>query len=448
MRDAIRASTVTAALSAAVFLAGGASASAAFPGSNGRIAFAHDDDVGPGVQFDIFTMNPEGSDRVPLTSDPGNDLLPSYSADGERIVWVHRPQGASNRQIWVMNADGSGQTQLTSGVGASDNHPAFSPDGQQIVFDRGPTPGGDAQIWAMNADGSNPSQITFPGPGNIGSEEPSFSPDGRSIVFYRQAGPTSGFDIWVMNADGSGQTRLTTGDSANQNLGPDFSPDGMRIAYDHFTQNPSPNEDIFVMNANGSDQRQVTSGPGQDYAPSFAPDGTRVVFPRESQNFSYSDIVLANPNGLDLDITPITANQAPVYDSTPAWQPLNPPNCELSGAAKQKSVKSVSVTVSCSNENASVVAEGAGSAPKVPKAGAVASKKKKFTIPAVATQVQPGTPATVTLTIPKKGRKLLKKATRAGKKGRATITVTTTDDLGQSSAQSLEVKFKKKKKKK
>src|SRR5687768_15694073 len=100
MRDAIRASTVMAALSAAVFLASGASASAAFPGSNGRIAFAHDD--GPGVQYDIFTMNPDGSDRVPLTSDPGNDLFPSYSADGERIAWVHRPQGVSNTQIWVM----------------------------------------------------------------------------------------------------------------------------------------------------------------------------------------------------------------------------------------------------------------------------------------------------------------------------------------------------------
>ena len=64
------------------------------------------------------------------------------------------------------------------------------------------------------------------------------------------------------------------------------------------------------MNSDGTGQRQVTSGPGQDYAPIFAPDMTRIVFERESQNFTYSDVVLADPGGLDLGITPLTANAA------------------------------------------------------------------------------------------------------------------------------------------
>jgi len=66
----------------------------------------------------------------------------------------------------------------------------------------------------------------------------------------------------------------------------------------------------------------------------------------------------------------------------------------------------------------------------------------KFTIPAVRVQVPAATPTTVTLKIPKKGQRALKKAAKAGKKGKATITATVTDDLAQSSSDTLKVKFK------
>ncbi len=117
----------------------------------------------------------------------------------------------------------------------------------------------------------------------------------------------------------------------------------------------------------------------------------------------------------------------------------------MTGNAKQKSVKQVEPVVTCSNENASVVVEGSGSAPKVQR-GAAASKAKKFTIPPVSAQAPAGAPTTITVPLPKKARKVLKKATKAGKKGRATLTATLTDDLGQSSSATLDVKFKRKKK--
>ena len=128
------------------------------------------------------------------------------------------------------------------------------------------------------------------------------------------------------------------------------------------------------------------------------------------------------------------------------WQPLNPPACDLAGSATQKSVKSIGLTVTCANENAAVVAEGSGQAAKVKSAAASKKKKKRFTIPAVTSQVPAGTPATVTLAIPKKGSKALKKAIKAGKKGKATITATLTDDLGLASSETFEVTFKRKKK--
>jgi hypothetical protein len=142
--------------------------------------------------------------------------------------------------------------------------------------------------------------------------------------------------------------------------------------------------------------------------------------------------------------TPIPGSEGVYGESPTTWQPLNPPSCEMTGEPKQKKVKQVEVTVTCSNENATAVIEGSGSAPKV--RGAAASKKKKFTIPAITTQVPAGTPTAITVPLSKKGRKALKKATRAGKKGRATLTAVLTDDFGETSNATFEVRFKRKKK--
>ncbi|HYU60915.1 MAG TPA: hypothetical protein VEK39_09155, partial [Solirubrobacterales bacterium] len=77
----------------------------------------------------------------------------------------------------------------------------------------------------------------------------------------------------------------------------------------------------------------------------------------------------------------------------------------------------------------------------------VVSKKKKFTLAPLTTQIPEATPTSVSLEVPKKGKKALKRAAKAGKQGKATITATLTDDLGLSSTETFEVTFKAKKKK-
>ena len=90
---------------------------------------------------------------------------------------VFGSQRAGEDEIWVMNADGSGKTNLTRHDGAkiSDLDPSWSPDGDQIAF--ASDPGGDQQIWLMNADGSNPHQLTNAPPGR--NRLPSWSADGE-----------------------------------------------------------------------------------------------------------------------------------------------------------------------------------------------------------------------------------------------------------------------------
>jgi len=429
-------------LVALVGLVAASGALAAFPGTNGKIAFGHDEGTA-GSSFDIFSMDPNGQNRMQLTSGPEDDAEPSWSANGEKILFRRDPAPSSNRQIWVMNFDGTGQSQITNNPAFDDTDPYFFPNGQKIAFQRDIA--GDDQIFVMNADGSNPVQLTFTNPAGDESFEPSVSPNGQMIVFRRHDGATGFNEIWVMNADGSSQTRLTTGSATVEDFNPDWSPNGQRIAFHRFFPGTG-NNDIFIMNADGSGQTPVTNEPAQhDRAPVFAPDDTLVAFERENDAHTFGNIFVASPNGLNQSLTNLTNNSAPVFDFGPGWQPLNPPDCALTGKATSKSFSQVTLTVTCTNDNVTGVFSGTGAAPKVPKA-AVISKKKKFQIPALNAQVPEGTPTSVTLKVSKKGKKLLKKASKAGKKGKATITATLTDDLGLSSTETFSVKFKAKKK--
>jgi Tol biopolymer transport system component len=112
----------------------------------------------------IAVMRPDGSDVRNLTRG-WNDFYPSWSPDGRRLAYESDRDGTY--EIWTMNADGSGQTRLTSGsrfvcpqggCSVPRFHPSWSPDGKQIAFthDRD----GRAQVYVMNADGSGQKRLT------------------------------------------------------------------------------------------------------------------------------------------------------------------------------------------------------------------------------------------------------------------------------------------------
>ena len=150
-----------------------------------------------------------------------------------------------------MNADGSGQRNLTPTpeVGAFD--PAWSPDGHQIAFTRLAGPPGEVTIVVMNADGSAKHAVT-PMLAHPGDRAPAalWSPDGRRIAFWDD------FAIYVVNSDGSGLLRLT-----RNARGPTWSPDGRKLpssAPATRRAGPPGRGDLWVMNADGTGQRNLT----------------------------------------------------------------------------------------------------------------------------------------------------------------------------------------------
>ncbi len=424
---ATRRAALMAAAATSLSLALASSAAAAFPGTNGQIAFERQLPGGGGIT-DIFAIGPQGENPTVLAANPDNDLQPSYSADGERIVFAR----SSGDTIWVMNADGSGQTQLTEVSPVSDDgNPAFSPDGTRIVFEKGDA--SDVEIWVMDANGQNQVQLTDNTTNDI---DPSFSPDGQKIVFSRTGGSLG--RIFVMDANGQNPVPLTLA-PGNIDSQPDFSPDGTRIAFSR--DDTGGDVDIYVMNADGQNLTPLTDNPAQDEQPVFSPDGTRIAFFRGTM--ASEQIYAMDADGQNQ--APLTETVSMQYDTAPAWQPLNPPAIDLA-AGKQKSPKHVTVSVVSQNENASVTLDGSLKAPQ-PKAGATASKKKTVQLDAVTIQLQPGQPVTVDIPVAGKGKKLVKRALKAGKKPKGAVTASATDDLGASSQDAQDVKYKKKKEK-
>jgi Tol biopolymer transport system component len=344
----------------------------------------------------------------------------SHSGDGERIAFSEVPLGMTGVNF-VMDADGQNRTPVPGAVG--DTHATLSPDGQRIAFERG------TDIFAVNVDGSNLVNLTNDG---ITDENPSYSPSGQQIVFSRNEG--GDFEIFVMNAaDGSGRTPLTN--NAVGDRDPSFSPSGQQII---FTEEDGTNDEIAVINAGGGAVTPLTNTPADEFGPVFSPDGQRIAFGRAVG--VQTDIFVMNADGQNE--SPLVTG--PDNEFSPDWQPLNPPSCSLTGPSKSKSVKEVVVTVLCSeNANAAATGELTAKAPKLRLA--VASKKKHVPLPPATASVTPGTPTAITLAIPKKGRKALKKS---GKPGTATIAVRLTDDTAQSTTLTQTIKVKPKKKKK
>ncbi|MCH8274851.1 MAG: PD40 domain-containing protein [Armatimonadetes bacterium] len=223
-------------------------------GSDAKIAFSSNRDD----NAEIYVMNADGSGQARLTFHSASDSLSAFSPDGQRIAFSSWRDG--NSEIYIMNADGTGQTPLTNHP-AADAHPAFSPDGLKIAFrtDRD----GNQEIYMLGKGNltNDPSQDTYP----------AFSPDGKKIAF--QSNRDGNFEVYVMNADGTDPIRLTN--STAFDGAPCYSPDGSKIA---FRSERDGNAEIYVMNSDGTAQTRITNNTFFDTAPAFSPDGLKIAF--------------------------------------------------------------------------------------------------------------------------------------------------------------------------
>jgi len=159
---------------------------------------------------ELYTVNRDGSSPVRLTVTNSANLSPSWSPDGSKLAFVSDRLGKPH--LFVMDANGGNLRRLTTNGGNNFN-PAWSPKGDKIAYTH---QAGGFQIFVINADGTGDTQLTTAG----SNERPRWSPDGRLIAFSSKRNGSE--DIYVMRADGSGQTKVSR--SRGKNLHPVWSP--------------------------------------------------------------------------------------------------------------------------------------------------------------------------------------------------------------------------------
>ncbi len=215
---------------------------------SGSIVYAALDATG---RSQLFSSDLQGGQVRQLTDSDGLKSGAVRSRDGNRIAFAWRP--ADQWETWVMDADGTNQERLVTGVG--DNIPSsWSPDGSQIVFSSNRHEGDSFQIYIMDADGSNQRQLTqsllpdFPD-----ATVPAWSPaQGGKIVFWSGIEHRHG-EIWVMDADGGNRVQLTDEPGEVNSDNPAWSSDGRYIIFE--TSRSGVRVETWVMDADGSNER-------------------------------------------------------------------------------------------------------------------------------------------------------------------------------------------------
>jgi TolB protein len=223
------------------------SAQATFPGANGKLLIEV-----AGVST-LETLNVDGSAKHYVGGDRGE--AGAWSPDGARIAYER------DGQIWVVKSNG----QNAHSLGVNGNVPTWSPDGTKIAFSDNGT-----AIKVVNADGSGLTQLTADFDGG-----PTWSPDGTQIVFHRYQPTPSGYvpALWIMDANGENEALLYDGGGV---VFPDWAPDGSKLVF-------SSGGQVWVIDADGSDPTQLTFD-GFNVSPGFSPDGLKIVFTSSRSN--------------------------------------------------------------------------------------------------------------------------------------------------------------------
>ena len=284
-------------------LVGGATAlpATAQTGPGGLIAFAAWDEPNDPLDRDVFVLDPATPDAaVNLTGDEPSDPPdenPYWSPDGSQIAFDSF-LATNQPTIHVMNADGSGITQISSTPCCDrDFQPDWSPDGERIAFVSTRDGDGEYEIFVMNDEGelvgppatrlTNDPMPPF-GQG-ISDSQPTWSPDSSRLAFMSngRGADADSCDLFAMDAaDGDGDgvgdnlTRMTFDDGFNcdhfDDMNPSWSPNSSLIAFD---SPRSGDFEVWVVDAaNPSDIRNVTDNPGYDGQPTWSADGTEIIF--------------------------------------------------------------------------------------------------------------------------------------------------------------------------
>lgn len=224
---------------------------------------------------DLFTLNPDGSGLTNITRSVGQETEPAWSPDGRRIAFIR------DGKVHVMDADGDAVRILTPNTEGVEESPAWSPDGSLIAFAR------DRDLWLMRADGNDP-RLLLRDPGEI--HDPSWSPDGCAIVFGGNYA-----HIFVLRLDGSSPVLIN-----DRGFDPSWGPGGKIAFRSHI------DGQLHLMNPDGSGLQSLGVGVRD---PAWSADGTQLAAGSDE------GVLIVNADGSN----PRHIADLGEYPPTPSW---------------------------------------------------------------------------------------------------------------------------------
>jgi TolB protein len=258
----------------------------------------------------VVVARGDGTDRAVLVPADGQAINPTWSRDGLRMAFWHRPGDTGPWALNVIDADGSARRVLARGVSlrsreALINQPSnlsWSPDSRRLAF-AGDVSTGSA-IFVVDREDPGPAQLVD---GSLKAIDPAWSPDGSVIAFQSEVDRT----LHVVAPDGTGE-RLFSWLTGTE-LWPEWSPDGRALVV---AARVHGNFDIFTVSANGSIVTNVSNAAADEFSPSWSPDGQRLAWAQATGETTRGFVVVANADGSGKVVIAEPADLAP-----PIWSP-------------------------------------------------------------------------------------------------------------------------------
>ncbi len=256
-------------------------ADAAFPGRNGRIAFYMD----RGSGGEIYTMRPDGTDVRQLTHLGPSVERPQWSPDGTKIVFQMDKPDTDCGFTEVMDSDGSNLVDITPDryvAHGCTGGPSFTPDGDRIVFSAQRCGRCIEDIRSVRLDGTGLRQVV--GVRRLYKFYAKVSPDGRMVAFLAEG--RGGKALYTARMNGTHLRRVVPYSVDPGGLS--WAPNGRRIIFSDHADTPTKPGNLDTVRPDGTGFRQVTHFKGVDLRAgcscSFSPDGNWIVYRRFNED--------------------------------------------------------------------------------------------------------------------------------------------------------------------
>lgn len=342
---------------------------ASVSGDGSKVAFQSDQDLTGGNadnSMEVFIVNADGTGLLQLTSSSGwrSNCEAVLSADGSKVVFsssndLTGGNADNSTEIFVVNSDGTGLTQVTSSVFGTDFccMPDISADGSKVVFQSDGVLIGSAnldksmEVFAANSDGTGLVQLTDQLSTSYACCTAKISGDGSKVTFASDADLTGANgdhteEIFVVNTDGTGLAQLSS-DSVvtNESDDPCINADGSVVVFESSADltggNPDYSDEIMVVNSDGTGLLQLTSASlaaVDSQNPCISADGSKVAFDSEADLTggnadANEEVFLALLGGQATDRTPWVA-----VEYTPPVTPTSLPEANAYSSATYSDV--------------------------------------------------------------------------------------------------------------